>query len=358
MALLIDNEISSQLMNMGDCLQALTEAFLEEGRGEATGRNKSSIHVPTSRSDEWYRYASMEGASRRLKVAATRIKSDVVSWPKGPGGSREFKWTGRRGKFGGLILLFSTETGELLAILNDGWLQHVRVGATYAIGTKLQAREDAKVVGLLGTGGMARTYIEALSHLGLIKRLQVFSPNEHHLRSYVDEMRDQFDLDVKIASSPQAAMTGVDIVASMTDSMEPTIESGMLAPGIHATTVSNWELHPEAYRRVDRMVTYRDGISEHHYTTPEDIRPYRVGGSYGETAKHESVVARDHIHKLTDVMHGRAQGRKKPEEITYFRAQGTGVQFAAIAAFAYERARERGLGRELPADWFLQDIRT
>ena len=358
MALLIDNDVSARLLNMSDCVRVLTEAFMEEGRGEATGRNKSSIHVPTSRSNEWYRYASMEGASRALKVAAIRIKSDIVSWPVGKGGVREFKWTGRPGKFGGLILLFSTETGELLSILNDGWLQHLRVGATYAIGTKYQARDNSEVVGLLGTGGMARTYVEALALLRPVKHLQVYSPNKAHLQSYADEMRDKFDLSVEMVELPREAMTGVDIVASMTDSMDPTVHDAMLSPGVHATTVSNWELHPEAYRRVDRMVTYRDGISEHHYTTPEDQRPHGVGGSFSETVKHEFAVRPDHVHKLTDVMHGRAVGRAAPEEVTYFRAQGTGVQFAAVASYTYELARAQGLGRDLPSDWFLQDIRT
>jgi ornithine cyclodeaminase/alanine dehydrogenase-like protein (mu-crystallin family) len=358
MALLIDNDVSARLLDMKDCVRVLTEAFMEEGRGEATGRNKSSIHVPTSRSNEWYRYASMEGASRALQVAAIRIKSDVVSWPVGKGGVREFKWTGRPGKFGGLILLFSTETGELLSILNDGWLQHLRVGATYAIGTRYQARDNSEVVGLLGTGGMARTYVEALALIRPVKHLQVYSPNKAHLESYADEMRDKFGLSVKTVDSPRAAMAGVDIVASMTDSMDPTVHDAMLSPGVHATTVTNWELDPQAYGRVDRMVTYRDGISEHHYTTSEDQRPHRVGGSFSETAKHESAVRRDHVHKLTDVMHGRAVGRATPDEITYFRAQGTGVQFAAVAAYTYERARAQGLGRELPSEWFLQDIRT
>jgi alanine dehydrogenase len=300
----------------------------------------------------------MEGASRFLKVAATRIKSDIVSWPVVHGGLREHKWTGERGKFGGLILLFSTETGELLSILNDGFLQHLRVGATYAIGTDRQARDDAEVVGLLGAGGMARSYIEALVQLRKVKRLQVYSPNGKHFEAYADDVRAKHGIEVVEATTPTEALEGADIVASMTDSMDPTIESHVMRPGIHVTTVTNWELAPDAYTRVNRMVTYRDGISEHHYTTPEDWRPQRLGGSYGETAKHESVIPRNSIHSLPDVILGRAPGRRDRSEITYFRAQGTGMQFAAVAALAYRRAKEKGLGRNLPSEWFLQDIRT
>lgn len=356
MTLLIDNEVSSQMLNMSDCLRVLVEAFKEEGRGEAAGRNKSSIHVPTSRPEEWYRYCSMEGASRALQVAAIRIKTDVVSWPKGHGGIREFKWTGRPGKFGGLILLYSTETGELLAILNDGWLQHMRVGATYALGTNCQARDDSEVVGLLGTGGMARTYIEALVQLRPIRRIQVFSPNKEHLQAYASEMREKLGVEVHPVGSAHQAMAGADIVASMTDSMDPTIMADMLRPGVHVTTVTNFEMHPALYPRINRMVTLRDAISDHHYTTPEDWRPTRQGGSFSETARLESAIP--HVHHLTEVLLGRAAGRAGPDEITYFDAQGTGIQFAAVASETYKRARSQGLGRELPSEWFLQDIRT
>jgi ornithine cyclodeaminase/alanine dehydrogenase-like protein (mu-crystallin family) len=262
------------------------------------------------------------------------------------------------GKFGGLILLYSTETGELLAILNDGWLQHVRVGATYAIGTKCQARDDAEVVGLLGTGGMARSYIEALALLRPIGRLQVYSPNNEHLQAYANEIRQKLGLEVQTVGSAAAAMQGADIVASMTDSMDPVITADMLRPGVHATTVTNFEMHPGVYPRIDRMVILRDGISDHHYTTPEPWRPTRQGGSFSETAKLESAIPRDHVHHLAEVLLGRAVGRAHRDEITYFDAQGTGIQFAAVASETYKRARSHGLGRELPSEWFLQDIRT
>ena len=82
MALLINNELAAELMSMQGCLEALESILKEQGRGEAADRNKSSIHIPTGDSGLWYRYCSMEGASRALQVVAIRIKSDVVSWPE------------------------------------------------------------------------------------------------------------------------------------------------------------------------------------------------------------------------------------------------------------------------------------
>lgn len=358
MALLIDNEVSAQLLTMRDCLEALEAVFREEGRGEGTGRNKSAIHMPTKDPDRWYRYTSMEGGSRELGVVAVRIKSDVVTWPTMYGMVREQKYTGRPGKFGGLILLFGSETGELLAILNDGWLQHMRVGATYGIGARYQARKGAEVMGLLGSGGMARTYVEAVTQYLPIKRIQVYSPSQEHREAYADEMSEKLGIHIQPVESAEAAVAGADVIASMTDAMNPTITAEMLRPGVHVTAVSNWELHAEAYQKVDRMVTQRDGISDHHYTTPEERRPRRVGGSFHETARMESAIPAERVHRLPDVLLGRAVGRASDDEITYFIGEGTGLQFAAVGARVYELARARGLGQELPSEWFLQDIRT
>ena len=137
MALLINNELAAELLSMQECLAALESVLKEQGRGEAVDRNKSSIHVPTDDSGLWYRYCSMEGASRGFKVAAIRIKSDMISWPEVSGRVRETKYTGRPGLYGGLILLFSTTNGELLAILNDGFIQHLRVAGTYGLGVQV-----------------------------------------------------------------------------------------------------------------------------------------------------------------------------------------------------------------------------
>ena len=53
-----------------------------------------------------------------------------------------------------------------------------------------------------------------------------------------------------------------------------------------------------------------------------------------------------------------APGRSSPGEVTYSaRGNIQGAQFFAVASRAYELAKERGLGRSIPTDWLLQDIR-
>jgi alanine dehydrogenase len=358
MALLINNEVAAELISMRGCIEALESVLTEQGRGEAVDRNKSSIHVPTGNSELWYRYCSMEGASRGLQVVAIRIKSDMISWPELNGRVRETKYTGTPGTYGGLVLLFSARNGELLAILNDGFIQHLRVAGTYALGVKYTARRDARTLGLIGSGAMARFNAEAYSLVRRLHRIHVFSTQPSHRQRFALEMSQKLQIEVVPVDSPKAAASGVDILAAMTDSIDPVIYPELLEPGMCLCTVTNVEMSQSAYHRVDRMVLARTSASDHYFTTPEDKRPLHLGGSHQKFLEWESVIPKHRVHQLTDVILGRAPGRERDDEIVFFQSEGMGTQFAAVGAKIYQAATERGLGQELPREWFLQSIRT
>src|SRR6476620_5798840 len=104
------------------------------------------------------------------------MKSDIMYEREYAGTRVHERFCVQPGTYCGLIFLTSVETGEPLALLNDGVLQHMRVGADGAIGVKHMARKDARVVGMLGSGGMARSHMEAFRCVRDIRKLQVFSP--------------------------------------------------------------------------------------------------------------------------------------------------------------------------------------
>jgi alanine dehydrogenase len=358
MALLINNEVTAGLLSMQECMEALEVIFKEQGNGAAVDRNKSNIHIPTGDPGLWYRYCSMEGGSRALQMVAIRIKSDMVSWSEVNGSTRETKYTSELGLYGGIILLFSAKNGELLAILNDGFVQHLRVAGTYGLGVEYTARRDARVVGMLGSGTMARLNAEAYCLVRPIKEIKVYSLHPDKRKQFAQEMAEKLQIEVTPVDSPAAAAKGADILAAMTDSIDPVIHPELLEEGMCLCTVTNPEMSQAAYRYVDRMVLARTSTSDHHFTTGEDQRPVHLGGSNEKNLKSESVIPADRVHQLSDVMLGRVPGRENDREIVFFQSEGMGTQFAAVAGKIYEKASERGLGQELPRQWFLQNIRT
>src|SRR3984893_10964491 len=173
--LFIHNDVVVELLTMRECIDAQEHAFRQIPTGGAVYRPRTDMYVPCDREDGYYRWGTMEGTSDG--ILAIRMKSDVVTWPVGKDGDwRENKYCMKPGTYMGLIFLLSTRNGEPLAFINDGVLQHMRVGGGAGIGARHLAREDASSVGILGSGGMARTYLEAFQVVRPIKRARVFSP--------------------------------------------------------------------------------------------------------------------------------------------------------------------------------------
>jgi len=356
MTLLLNNEDVRQVLTADLALPALEEAFREEGNQAAGNRTKSHIHIPSSRPGHWYRFRSMEGGLREKAVLAMRIKSEMVHWPTRFGKRRQEVYSVTPDRHSGLVLLFSAEDGDFLAIMNDGVLQRMRVGATAALAAREMARPDGDVLGVLGSGGQARSHALAYTRVRRIRRIRVYSPNPEHRREFAREIADSTGVEVVPCPDPASAVSEVDILACCTSSAEPVVDPAWIRPGMHLTSVMLPELPGEAYSRIDRAVTYRSDVAQNSFTTPEDWRPPSLGGSTPQQlAKLELIPKRV---SLCDVLLGRAAGRESAAEINYFNSEGTGVQFAAVALAVYEKARDRGLGRELPGEWFLQDVRS
>lgn len=117
-------------------------------------------------------------------------------------------------------MLFSTDNGEPLAFINDGLLQHMRVGAGGGIGVKHLARKDASRVGMLGSGGMARTFLEAFCAVRPIKQVKVFSPTRENRERYAAQMSAKLGIEVVPVASARDAVRGMD--------MSPTFEADWL----------------------------------------------------------------------------------------------------------------------------------
>ncbi|MEK7860839.1 MAG: ornithine cyclodeaminase family protein, partial [Chloroflexota bacterium] len=152
--LLLSNDEIDRLLTMAECVDVLEEAYRELAAGRATDRRRSDSFVQTSRPGALYSLKSMDGIAPAFGVGAVRINSDIVTWPTREGNLRREKVPAAPGgRWVGLVLLFSIETGEPLAIFPDGYLQRLRVGATNGLAAKLgtATRQAARKAGSLIT---------------------------------------------------------------------------------------------------------------------------------------------------------------------------------------------------------------
>src|SRR5690349_10774578 len=218
--LIINNDDVIQLLTMADCIRVQEEAFRKLPTGGAMHRPRIDMYMPCDRPEGYFRWGSMEGANDGY--SAIRMKSDIMTWPRDAAGNwTEDKYSREPGTFCGLIFLVSTRNAEPLAFINDGVLQHFRVGGGAAIGTKYLAREDSHVVGMLGSGGMARTFLEAFACVRDIRLCKVYSPTAKNREAYAEEMTKKLGIEVRAVSSAREAVRSADILSSCTDSMAP-----------------------------------------------------------------------------------------------------------------------------------------
>src|ERR671911_945272 len=207
MTLILNNDDVKQVLTMEITMYALDQAYQELTRQEAVCRPRIDIQIPTKDPNKLYQWGTMEGGSTS-GYFAIRMKSDVIYEQEYQGAMTQEKYCVRPGRFCGLILLNSIKNGEPLALINDGYLQHMRVGADSGIGTKHMAREDAEIVGMVGSGGMARSHVESFLLARKIKRIQVYSPTRAHREEYAKEVSEKYGLDVVRVSTPRDVYRG------------------------------------------------------------------------------------------------------------------------------------------------------
>ena len=167
MPLIINNDEVDQLLTMKDTMDALEILYREMGEGEAVAAPRSDVHVPTAAAQHVegpmaHYLKCMSGATPHFGTAALRFSSDIVAWRESGGAMRREKIPLLPGsRWMGIVLLFSSSNGELLAIMNDGVLQRMRVGGANGVATKYLARESAETVGLIGAGWQAGSQVMA-----------------------------------------------------------------------------------------------------------------------------------------------------------------------------------------------------
>ena len=352
MTLAITNEEAVNLLSMKDCLSALETAYKELAAGIAVNRPRSDIHTNTPTPQQTFRFKSMEGVVPGLGVTALRVNSDIVSWPVVDGKQRQIKVMAAPGETQcAFIMLFKNDTGELLAIIHDSYVQRMRVGAANGLAAKYLARKDATSIGLIGSGWQAGAQLMAMCAVRPIRLVKVYSSNAEHRSNFAKEMTETLGIQVQAVRSGAEAMEGSDIMAAATSSMEPVLFGEWLKPGVHVSGIKRFEIDDDVFKRSDLIVVHvKEGKGPNYLSSnaPTDDIPYMKGDPFDIQEMHR-------MPELADVIAGKHPGRENNNQITFFMNNiGIGIQFTASAHVVYQRALECGIGREIPSDIFLQ----
>jgi len=268
------------------------------------------------------------------------------------------------------------KNGEPLAMINDGVLQHMRVGACAGLGVKYLARTDASTIGMIGSGGMARTYLAAFCEVRKIKKVKVYSPTKANRQKYAKEMTKALSLDVEPVDSAEKAVRGTDIVATCTDAISPVIKKEWIEPGMHLTDVNGSDIPDDVIARSNVVVRLGEQTlyaeidkKRNRHSSQIDYMTHGIFAYVAGQPDEIKSIPKTKLRKiysqeapsvyLVDIISGKNKGRRKASDITFFDNRGTqGLQFAAVGKHVYDIARARGVNKkQIPTAWFIQDIR-
>jgi len=350
MTLLLTNDDVAQVLDMPASLKALEPAYRELATGGAVLRHQSQTYLPGPLPDSSYCLKTVEGGSQSLGVMAIRMTSDVLRGRQVEGRFRREKVPAAPGgRFLGLVLLFSLETGELLAIMPDGIIQRLRVGASSALAARYLARGDARTAGLIGAGHQAEAQLRGLACVRELSSVRVYSPTAGRRAEFAARMSHELRIHIEAVASARVAVQDADVVVAATNSGEPVVEASWLEPSMHVSFIREFEADDATLERADVLVVHTKQGEIDHYTPRghESLADLQRGRGYPWQRYPE----------LADLVGGSAPGRSDAKQLTMFMNNfGIGIQFAALGACAWRECHARGLGQDIPSDWFLESL--
>ncbi|MBW2409857.1 MAG: ornithine cyclodeaminase family protein [Deltaproteobacteria bacterium] len=353
--LIFSNTEIEEMITMTSCMEILEEMYRDFAKDAALFMSRVDNLMPTVTKDAYYAFKTMGGGWPRKSVVALRINSDIITHPNIDGHKRRVKKPLAQGRWVGLVQLYSTETGTLLAIFPDGVVQRLRVGATNGLGLKYMAGKDAARAGLIGSGWQAGGQLLALLAVRPIQQVKVFSPTRKHREAFVSEMRDRTGLKIIAVDDAEACAEDVDILMAATSSIERVIEPQWIKPGMHLSCIKSQEVDETVFDRCDRVVMH----TKIQGKQTDNILPGtpKIPAAHLQGWWQKEATAPDRYPDLTDLVSGRESGRNDKDEVTCFVNNiGLGLQFAAVGSLILEKARESGIGNELPDEWFTESV--
>jgi len=354
--LLLNNSDVESLLTMESVIKALDEAYLELDRGATANRPRTFTFSPTDSGR--FVANTHEGIIHKKNVYDIRIVTHSRPDPaRNPAQVNYF-----HGALNcSLDMLYDINSGNLLAIIHDGYLQKMRVQATNAIAARYMARRNAQSMALIGSGWQASAAIEAMRFVRPIQKVNVFSRKMENRKKFVQQMRLVYkDMDIRDFDSAAEAVHGTAMVVAATNSNIPVCKGEWIETGMHLTGVLPKEFDLDCYKKANYIVIF-NRLHGRDYTL-------RRGPEEDPLDIPEHATLLDNAPEIADLVSEKVPGRNSDDQITIFAngghgwghdgGPGYGIQFTAMAKLIYDLAKERGVGRQLPLEWFQQDVNS
>jgi ornithine cyclodeaminase len=320
--LLVNQAEIARLLPMAECVEVMERALKTLSRGQAMLPLRTIMRLPDGKNA----FAVMPAFMETPKVMGAKA---VSVYPGNHGTELD--------SHQGAVLLFDTEHGSILAVMDASSITAIRTAAVSAVATRTLSREDSTELAILGSAGQARTHLEAMRVVRPIKRVRVWSRNPAHAEEFASAARLlHADIEINTFASSREAVHGAHIVCTTTASREPVLMGDWVSEGTHinavgASAANARELDSSAVARASFFVDRRESA----LNESGDFLMAKADGLFGD----EHILA-----EIGEVLIGQHTGRIQRDEITLFKSLGLAVEDLAAAHHIYQRAVDENAG--------------
>jgi len=320
--LVLDNQQIKELLPMKECIELMADALAALARGEVYQPLRTIIRPPEARG-----LLGLMPAFRAGERGAFGMKAICV-FPENPAKGKDAHQ--------GAVMLFSRDTGEMLALMNASEITAIRTAAVSAVATRLLARENTQQLAIIGAGVQARTHLTALAAVRPIKHARVACRNVEHAEQLAREMQAQFSFPIEPVRTNEEAVRGADLIVTATSSLEPVIDKEWISPGAHVNAIGT---HSPNSREVDSAT-----MAAARIFTDRRESAINESGDYLLAAKEGLVTPESILGEIGELLIGSKSGRTSASEITLFKSLGLAIEDVACAGYLYNKAQAENAG--------------
>ena len=234
------------------------------------------------------------------------------------------------------IMLFSAETGKMIAAMDGSYITAIRTACASAMATKVLANPQTPVLGILGAGVQARAHIQALARVRKLEKIKLYSPSGASAAALKQEMAPQVQATIEATKSPDEAVRNADLVVTVTTAKEPILNMDWLKPGVHINAVGS---HRPDMREIDGATLARAKV----VVDSQEAIMAECGDIL--LAIKEGSIAKEKIHgEIGEVLAGTKAGREHGDEVTLYKSVGIAIQDVATANLVYHKALKQEVG--------------
>ena len=312
MAKIIKLDQIKEVLKSLDPIQKIEEGFVAYSQGKVVVPPVGEMIFEDPPGDCHIKYGFIKGdAYYVIKVASGFYDNPKLGLPSS----------------GGLMLLFSQKTGELLSILlDDGYLTNVRTAAAGAVVAKYMAPKNVKRIGIFGAGIQGRMQLSYLKDIINCKDVTVWGLNEQELDAYKKEM-ESLSYNIKTTLNSEEVTASCNFIVTCTPSKTPLIKADQVQKGTHITamgsdTPEKQELDSAILKKADRIIS--DSIEQ--------------AQSRGECFKamESGLITKEKLIELGIMISNKEFQRSNDDEITIADLTGVAVQDIQISKAVYE----------------------